>query len=334
MPDTYPGSKYMKRTLSFVCFFVLSLSYVMAGSYTVKVGSSIKVNCTATAPMGGYITHAFFYYTDNSDVQYLGINYTSSDCQATMYGLEAKANIKIKVEYAYTYIGTYDGNRHVGSGSYYDYITVQGDGTVKPTSIAIDQSDPKMSVGSTITLKVVPTPSNATSTYSWGPVVTLGAPYNFDIVPSSNGSTCKITAKKAGKLYLIAESANGKMGSCVVTAEAKDPTKVTFGKSNVTLAVGYSYKQIPTLQPDDAYTTFTYTSSNESVATVSKSSGQVTAVSPGTATITATSSNKLTATYTVKIVEAPVISKTAITDKVSLLKKAIEKANTHILNNK
>jgi len=100
-----------------------------AGNYSVVEGSSFVLYCTATPP-AGYITHAFFELTDANDAEYIGFNYTTSDCFATVYGLKPKAQIKIKVTYSYTYTGSYDNRRHVGSGSYYDYITVKSNGTI------------------------------------------------------------------------------------------------------------------------------------------------------------------------------------------------------------
>lgn len=111
----------MKKLL----LFLLSIIPYIYGyaTITVDVGKSATITCKATAP-DGYIDHVFFYYTDPDDANYVALGYNSADCQATIYGLQAKANIKIEVVYTYTYIGMYDNRRHVGSGSYYEYITV------------------------------------------------------------------------------------------------------------------------------------------------------------------------------------------------------------------
>lgn len=78
-------------------------------------------------------------------------------------------------------------------------------------------------------------------------------------------------------------------------------TAVTIEKTEGIIATGGSYTLKPTLSPADSETeTFTYTSSDESVATVSDK-GIIKGKKDGTATITATSEKGLTATYTITI---------------------------------
>lgn len=113
----------MKRL--FFLLFLFIISYVsLFATVNVKVGQTTTMYCTASAPEG-YIDHVFFYFTNPEDANYVAIEYNSADGKATLYGLKAKANIKIEVAYSYTYTGSYDGKRHVGTGSYYEYITVE-----------------------------------------------------------------------------------------------------------------------------------------------------------------------------------------------------------------
>lgn len=79
------------------------------------------------------------------------------------------------------------------------------------------------------------------------------------------------------------------------------PTSI-FIPDNMTINYGYNSTITPTLTPSNAETTFTWSSSNTSIATVN-SSGKVTAINPGTANITVKTANGLTSTCKVYIPE-------------------------------
>ena len=102
--------------------------------------------------------------------------------------------------------------------------------------------------------------------------------------------------------------------------EAVKPTGITLDKASLSLNANQTAKLTATVTPANATNkTVVWTSSDNSVATVSN--GVVTAVSAGTATITATTSNGLTATakvtvagvVTTELKNASTISATAIT---------------------
>lgn len=76
--------------------------------------------------------------------------------------------------------------------------------------------------------------------------------------------------------------------------EISDPTSVSLNKTSLTLDVGKSYTLTKTVSPSNAATSYTWRSSNTSVATVD-SNGKVTAKASGTATITVKTSNGKTA---------------------------------------
>ena len=77
--------------------------------------------------------------------------------------------------------------------------------------------------------------------------------------------------------------------------EISEPTSVSLNKTALTLDVGKSYTLTKTVSPSNAVTSYTWSSSNTSVATVDKN-GKVTANASGTATITVKTSNGKTAT--------------------------------------
>ena len=82
--------------------------------------------------------------------------------------------------------------------------------------------------------------------------------------------------------------------------EISEPTSVSLNKTALTLDVGKSYTLTKTVLPSNAVTSYTWSSSNTSVATVDKN-GKVTAKASGTATITVKTSNGKTATCKVTV---------------------------------
>ena len=82
--------------------------------------------------------------------------------------------------------------------------------------------------------------------------------------------------------------------------EISEPTSVSLNKTALTLDVGKSYTLTKTVSPSNAVTSYTWSSSNTSVATVD-GNGKVTAKASGTATNTVKTSNGKTATCKVTV---------------------------------
>lgn len=100
------------------------------------------------------------------------------------------------------------------------------------------------------------------------------------------------------------------------------PTKVTM-KSSLSLYAGFSYTLVPTLQPDNAETTYTWKSDDTSVATVS-ATGKVTAKKEGTAIITVTTQNGLTTTCEITVSKLPAnMTESTINSKVTVIENLI-----------
>ena len=85
-----------------------------------------------------------------------------------------------------------------------------------------------------------------------------------------------------------------------IALDVSEPTSVSLSKTSLTLDVGKSYTLTKTVSPSNAVTSYTWSSSNTSVATVD-SNGKVTAKASGTATITVKTSNGKTATCKVTV---------------------------------
>ena len=80
-----------------------------------------------------------------------------------------------------------------------------------------------------------------------------------------------------------------------IALDVSEPTSVSLNKTSLALEIGKSYTLTKTVSPSNAVASYTWSSSNTSVATVDKN-GKVTAKASGTATITVKTSNGKTAT--------------------------------------
>lgn len=99
-------------------------------------------------------------------------------------------------------------------------------------------------------------------------------------------------------------------GGCELIVDIEDPTAVTLDKTSAVLDLGDTATFKATVEPAKASQNVTWTSSDNTVATVS--GGKVTAKGEGTTTITATTKNGLKATATVKV-EAKGVKVDAVT---------------------
>ncbi len=98
-----------------------------------------------------------------------------------------------------------------------------------------------------------------------------------------------------------------------IALDVSEPTSVSLNKTSLTLDVGKSYTLTKTVSPPNAVTSYIWSSSNTSVATVDKN-GKVTAKKAGTATITVKTSNGKTANCKVTVnLPAPQITSLANT---------------------
>ena len=164
---------------------------------------------------------------------------------------------------------------------------------VAPTSVSLNKTSLTLDVGKSYTLTKTVSPSNAATSYTWSSSNTSVATVD------ENG---KVTAKQVGTATITVTTANGKTASCNVTVQAVQavPTSVSLNKTSLTLDVSKSYTLAKTVSPSNAVTSYTWSSSNTSVATVD-SNGKVTAKKAGTATITVKTSNGKTATCKVTV---------------------------------
>ena len=292
----------MKNLVLLTCLLLVGTSVLAATS--VKVGETATLYCTASAP-DGYITHAFFELADASDAQYLALYSHSSECYASLTGLKPNSNITINVTYAYTYM-SYNNKRMVGHGTYTEKVSVIGGGPM--TSMKFIPEQATIKVGESVKVKLEVMPANTSTAFEWGTGL-YGQPYAFDISDIEKTSFT-VTAKKTGKLYLIATSDISRYNtSCIITATedgnnaAIEPTAITISFGQEKMVEGDKVKLKCSMEPDGATSTINWKSSNEDVATVDDY-GNVKAVSEGKTQITATTANNKSAMMEIEVLTA------------------------------
>lgn len=165
------------------------------------------------------------------------------------------------------------------------------DVTVKPnpTNIVISPTV-VLEVGNTITLTPTITPSNALYTLTWSST-------NTNIATVSTSGV--VTGISAGTASIVAQTNNGLVATCDVSVFCPDPTGITL-PSTIKLKVGESLTMNPILTPSNAATTFMWSSSDTSIATVNES-GVIEGVGVGVTTINVETSNGLSASCEVTV---------------------------------
>lgn len=174
-----------------------------------------------------------------------------------------------------------------------------------PTKVSIDDLL-TLTIGESATLTPILKPSNASTTYSWS---------SDNSQVASVNSSGEVTARKKGLARITVTTANGLSDYCDVTVYAPSPSSVSIKKS-ITLEVGQSETLTPTLSPSNAETSYTWTSSNSSIVSVS-SNGTVKGNAPGTANVTVKTANGKTASCQVTVNEQEILP-TSITMMVCM----------------
>ncbi|MCD8297883.1 MAG: Ig-like domain-containing protein [Prevotella sp.] len=307
---------YSSRQVSAIRCVVVALlimtsvsTFAMSETVTIKEGESKTLYLPTT------FTNSYPYCKSTTWVSY-GTSYVDitshTNLSVTIKGKKAFSSPVI-VRCNYYYYRLSGGKYVYGGVTYYDFeVTVTSEGTtsVKPTSITFSSSAVGIEVGETRQLTPTVLPANAECTLTWSindkSVATI----------SQDGL---LTGVSAGAADLKVMADNGVYAMLRVVVSNANPTAVSLPAS-VSVDVGGYYYLVPTITPSTASTTYTWSTSNSSVATVN-SSGRVYGVSPGTATITVKTGNSLYATCTVTVKEEEVVAYAAslvMNDSISI----------------
>ena len=170
---------------------------------------------------------------------------------------------------------------------------------VEPNGVSLSKNSASIYIGDSLTLKATVAPNEAENkSVTW-------TSSDSNVATVYNGT---VTGKASGTATITATTVNGKTATCKVTVSKKpeEPPKtisttgISVSKSSISLYVGENATISATVSPDNATNkNVTWSSSNNSIATVSN--GKIVAVAEGTATITAKASGGQTATCTVTV---------------------------------
>ena len=148
----------------------------------------------------------------------------------------------------------------------------------------------------------------------------LGVKEKYALDAQAIGSGSKVTFKSSNKKVATVTSKGViqgvKKGNATITGTVKGgaevvyevqvvaaPNRVKLDKSSISLGVKESILMTPTI-PDGTHASFTWSTSDKTVATVSKT-GKITGRKAGKATVTVKTQNGKTAKVTVKVLKAP-----------------------------
>ena len=212
------------------------------------------------------------------------------------------------------------------TGSYSEGGGGGGEQTDVPvTGVALNKSATTIQVGASETLTVSIIPSNATNqNVTWSTSNSAIATVNNGVVTAVAAGTATITVKSVAD--------NTKTATCTITVPtpSSDPVAVTSIELNTyatSLNVGGTVTLTATVKPTNATNqNVTWSSSDNSIATVAN--GVVTAVAAGTVTITATSVSdpgvSIGCTVAVTAAPSPDVPQTGLTTHVPEVYEAKE----------
>ena len=158
-----------------------------------------------------------------------------------------------------------------------------------PTAVKLPTETQEVKQGAT--LKLTPTfePANATTeSLTW-------TSSNTEVATVS--STGVVTGVKANdaEVTITVTTANGKTATCKVKVVAPDPTSISLPTTQE-VKQGETITLDPTLKPEGASATLTWTSNNSAIASIADATkGEVKGVKEGSATITVKTANGLSA---------------------------------------
>lgn len=199
-----------------------------------------------------------------------------------------------------------------------DGRTVKATVEVKSDEVLIESislNPATIAIGETLTLKPVYTPANALAIFKY-------STSNEKIVEVDENGV--VTGIKAGTATISVESHNGVKVNTKITVDEKLANKISIsGCKNV--VIGTPVTLTVDYEPDTATNKVTWTSSNETIATVS--GGKITGKTPGKAVITATTPNGKTAVCSITVSPTAVSSLKASVSSVTLDQNATKKVS-------
>ena len=291
--------KFVRLLLVLVsCLYYSQIAW--SESYTLSVGQS--VNVSQTPYNGGYIDNVGLGdYID----PHLGFskNYDGSATITVNSYFDYTATVKLV--FIERYQSYYSGRYHTRAATYYKDVTIKcnyqaPEPTVKPTKVLLPERV-RTPIGQKVDIYPTYEPYGAKGTvFSWSQ--TQGTAV-FHYGEYSDGGF-HVTGRIAGLGSVRLKVDNDINLSAETIIEVVDPNYLppnnVFLPTSIEISVGGHATLTPFLVPEDASTSYTWTSSNSSIASVSY--GKVTGKKTGTATITVKTANNLESSCKVTVV--------------------------------
>ena len=298
----------------------LASSPVFAASgtnYEVEVGKTLRLNisdwgveCMANGSSYTWEITKAYVGDDTNYSEYLTFTSKSKN-YAVVKGIKSGEFVGIQ----YTGYYYYKGMRKEFYDVFYVRVVNPGTPSTGPASLEVFPTPQAMKVGETKWVYVNQTRAIG-GTYFYSEDETIATVTHGELAsPNSYTTAAQITAKKAGKVNVIAKNVNGLTAVCEVTVTSQSVSSVSV-RSSLSIEVGDSYILTPTIYPSNAETAFAWSSDNSNVAVVSNT-GRVTAKSTGTANITVKTDNGKTATCNVTV-SAKSVTSVSIPSTLSL----------------
>ncbi len=229
-------------------------------------------------------------YNPSEDVDHDGVIYVVNDEKLTKAQYDA-------------YVNAYIPNKNKKNISWKKITNSNINNLGAPTSVKLNRGTLTLGVGEKYGLIKTVSPSSANQACTWS---------SSNSSVASVDSSGKVTAKKSGTANITVKTTNGKTATCKVTVKPA-PTSVKVNPTSVTLGKGEKYTISESTNSGSYAWGFSWSSSNTSVATVTKGSANkatVTAKGVGTAIITIKTYNGKTAQCKVTVKNAPTSVKT------------------------
>lgn len=198
-----------------------------------------------------------------------------------VYGVKATINsyftgsAEIRCDYYYYWYDNY-GYMHTNNATTYFYLSC------KPVELRLSTTYMNLDVGQGDWLEYSLSPSISPT-----PTVRM---YSSNTNVATVNSSGYVRAEGPGDCVITVENSAGPNATCSVHVNKVDPTDV-YLPSHDPIYIGQTVTLTPQIYPSNAQTSFSWSSNNTSVATVS--SGSVTGRSVGSARITVTTANGL-----------------------------------------
>lgn len=297
---------------------VASPAFAASGTnYEVEVGKTLRldisdlgVECMANGSSYTWEITQAYVGDDTNYSEYMTFTSKSKN-YAIVKGLKAGKLVGIQ----YTGYYYYNGTRKTFYDAFYVRVVNSGTPSTGPASLEVFPTPQTIKVGETKWVYANQTRAIG-GTYFYTEDESIATVTHGELAsPNSYTTAAQITGKKAGKVNIVAKNVNGITDICEVTVTAQPVTSVSI-LSCLSLEVGGTYSLTPSITPSNAVTSFTWSSGNTTVATVS-SSGKITAKSPGTTNVTVKTDNGKTATCNVTV-SAKSVTSVSISSTLSL----------------